>query len=280
MKILYKENENSPFHKLGIDNLYLKEISDVSDRRLVTKKEHSHAGYEVHILTDGEQAYEIGGEIHRVSGGSFIVIPPDVRHRVVCSLKGSFKYSMTFSVKNGFENPIPLSQKTALVKEYDKSVRDTLCKISEEYRYARAFSPVLVENAVFELVVGILRGFGFAEQRWERELSDGNGIIEMAKKYINDNVEQNLSVPDVAAYCYLGEKQLTRLFNFYEKKSPAEYIRDVRIRRIECLLADGGLSIKEISRIMNFNNEYYFNTFFAKYYGMPPGEYRKTLSRN
>jgi YesN/AraC family two-component response regulator len=45
------------------------------------------------------------------------------------------------------------------------------------------------------------------------------------------------------------------------------------------LLSDSSLSLKQISEIMNFNNEYYFNAFFKKYSGMPPGEYRKMLGQ-
>lgn len=281
MKILYKQNarKDSPFYNFGIDNLYLKEISEVSDSRLVTKKEHSHAGYEIHIVTEGEQIYETSCGCYRVRQGSFVIIPPGVRHKLVSGLPGSFKYSIAFSVQNDSAEQLLKLQEGVLLKEYDSGVASTLQKISEEYRYARELSALLVENATFELAIRLFRIAGFSEQRVDRELSDGNTRIEMAKKYVNDNAEQDLSVSDVAAYCYLSEKQLTRLFRFYEKASPAEYIRGVRIHRIELLLSDKTLSIKEVSRIMNFNNEYYFNAFFKKYYGMPPGEYRKTLSR-
>ena len=46
-------------------------------------------------------------------------------------------------------------------------------------------------------------------------------------------------------------------------------------RLLEKLLADESFSLKQISEIMNFNNAYYFNAFFKKHSGMPPGEYRK-----
>ena len=36
---------------------------------------------------------------------------------------------------------------------------------------------------------------------------------------------------------------------------------------------------KEIADKMSFNNEYYFNTFFKKYFGMTPGEYKKIVNR-
>lgn len=281
MKILYKQGsgESSLFYNFGIENLYLKEISEVSDSRLVTKKEHSHAGYEIHIVTEGEQIYETSGEKYSVRSGSFIIIPPRARHCVASSLPGSRKYSITFSVRKNSADPFFEQQTKVLFGKYDSEIAYILQKISEEYRYARVLSSLLVENSAFELTVKLFRLAGFEEERCDREPSDGNTRIEMAKKYINDNVEQDLSVSDVAAYCYLGEKQLTRLFRLYEKASPAEYIRSVRTHRIELLLSDKTLSIKEVSRIMNFNNEYYFNAFFKKYYGMPPGEYRKTLSQ-
>ena len=48
-------------------------------------------------------------------------------------------------------------------------------------------------------------------------------------------------------------------------------------RIIEKLLSDPTLSLREISEIMGFNNEYYFSTFFKKHGGSPPGEYRRMI---
>ena len=44
---------------------------------------------------------------------------------------------------------------------------------------------------------------------------------------------------------------------------------------MERLISDMTLTLKEISDRMNFNNEYYFNAFFKKHIGMPPGTYKK-----
>ena len=87
------------------------------------------------------------------------------------------------------------------------------------------------------------------------------------------------NVTDVSKYCYLSAKQLTRIFQRFEGISPGEYVINKRIKRIEKLLADQNLTLKQIGSMMNFANEYYFNTFFKKYSGMPPGEYRKMLGK-
>jgi AraC-like DNA-binding protein len=109
---------------------------------------------------------------------------------------------------------------------------------------------------------------------------DENHIISMAKQYIEDNIDANPSVSDISKYCHLGIKQLTRIFTRYENTSPGKYIISRRIARIETFLTKQTISIKDISDIMNFNNEYYFNSFFKKYSGMPPGEYRKMFCAN
>jgi AraC-like DNA-binding protein len=102
---------------------------------------------------------------------------------------------------------------------------------------------------------------------------------ELAKQYIEDNISHAPDVREVADYCGISTKQLTRLFKKFEDTSPGEYIIGKRVKHIEKLLADPSLSLKQISIIMNFENEYYFNTFFKKHSGMPPGEYRKMLGK-
>ena len=58
--------------------------------------------------------------------------------------------------------------------------------------------------------------------------------------------------------------------------SPGDYIKRKRASAIAEMLSGTSLSLKEISRVMNFNNEYYFNSFFKRYCGMTPGDYRKS----
>ena len=135
-----------------------------------------------------------------------------------------------------------------------------------------------MENSILEILILSFRLSGIKENE-KKTQSDENATLAIAKQYIDDNIEAGLSVADVSAYCYLSTKQLTRLFNKFENISPGEYIISRRIKLIENLLADHSLSLKQISTRMHFDNEYYFNTFFKKHSGMPPGEYRKMLGK-
>ena len=281
MKILYRQNNGkerlSPFSLIGVYQCYFKEIEGDRDKRFVTKKEHSHMGYEIHIVADGEQTYEIGCKLFDVCRGSFLLIPPGIRHRIVKGEGGMRKYSVSFSVRSDKESALSGYKPDTVCDKCPRELFDVCSRISAEAQRNTGLSGSLIENAVFELTVGVLRLCGFDEGGGACEAFDENARVELAKKYIKDNIDLGLSVPDVASYCYISEKQLTRLFLTSEGSSVGEYIRAQRILRIEELLRLENLSLKEISRVMNFNNEYYFNMFFKKYYGMPPGEYRKTI---
>ena len=105
-------------------------------------------------------------------------------------------------------------------------------------------------------------------------ISQRKTVLAIAKQYVIDNADQQLSVSEISDYCYLSEKQLTRLFAA-DGITPADFIRKEKIKLIEGYLNEGKLSLREISEKLSFANEYYFNTFFKKYSGMTPGEYRK-----
>ena len=103
----------------------------------------------------------------------------------------------------------------------------------------------------------------------------GDARFEMVKKFISDNVEQNLSVADVASYCHLSARQLTRIFLDKEGISPAKYINSERMKKIGECIKNSDLTLQQISDRFSYNNEYYFNASFKKYFGVPPLTYRK-----
>jgi AraC-like DNA-binding protein len=112
---------------------------------------------------------------------------------------------------------------------------------------------------------------------------DGSEIdlrVAMARQYIADNIELHPTIEEVAAYCYLGTKQLTRMFLCAEGMTLNAYIREQKIAHIRRLLSDSDLPLSEISDRMQFSSEYYFNTYFKSHTGMTPGKYRQMMKDN
>ena len=101
MKILFRQPDESSaitsLNKIEISRCMFKHLTLGNDAKLVTKKIHYHAGYELHIIKDGMQRYEIDGKEYILQSGNFLLIPPNVPHKTTEVKSSSEKFSFTFS---------------------------------------------------------------------------------------------------------------------------------------------------------------------------------------
>ena len=276
MKIIFKGN----WKQCKISNLYVKQLWKEADIDNTNPKAHHHRGFEIHIIEKGHQVYEVEGKRHKADAGSLIVIPPYMVHKVVDRIKGTRKHSITFSVDEGsiFASVSQRRQFPIVIKTPDV-IKENIRYIDEENDRQLTFSKGLMYNRITETVVHIMRICGFSE-----EVSEGNSPLEdarftMAKQYIKDNIEFRPMVEDVALYCCISTKQLCRIFAMYDT-TPSQYIKNQMITHAEKLLSDSELPLKDISDTMNFSSEYHFNSFFKKYAGVTPGEFRKMIKHS
>jgi len=278
MEIIYKQGNNSPLsEKLGIENCYVRMLFSGHDILTSTKKMHHHTFFELHFVQNGVQKYESDGKYYTASCGDMLIIPPETNHRLVERDASDSKLSVTFSVNSDscFSNVVS-GFNTPLVINVPASIESNFTYILEEKSKKCSLSYLLMENRILETIVEIMRIFGFKSYATKKEDKKEDARLTMAKQYIKDNIEINPKLPEVAAYCYLGTKQLTRLFKQYENITPAKYIQKERTAKIIELMSSA-LSLAEISEIMNFSSEYHFNSFFKKMESQPPGEYRRML---
>lgn len=291
MKILYRQlsrkNEDMPRNRLleesGIGNCYFKHIVQPFSDNSNTKKRHSHTVIEIHMMVTGSQTYESDGASYRVNAGEFLMIPKNKPHKMIDAEYPVEKYAVIFSCDNRFLEDYGLEKKNECVHgQLSRRVRELFASIEEEYASPCQGSEILIENMVFELIVCLMRdccgiGSTVKRKRGEDAQPPTDERVELAKQFIIDNIEEPLQIGEVASYCYLSKKQLTRLFEVNVGMTIATYIRNEKIRHIEMMLADPSFSLTAISEVMGFPSESGFNAFFKKYNGMPPGEYRKMI---
>ena len=274
MKILYsqsKNSDNSVFHGENISNVFVKHLNYKNDSFSVSKKTHHHTCVEIHIILSGTQTYEIDGKEVVVKSGEMLIIPKLIKHRLFDFSPNTEKFSITFNSENQ-----PLNQKLTepIVIKYPMRVLENLRFITTEYNKRLRFSEQMVENAVLEIIVSIFRLVGFAPKEINALPIEEDNRLSLAKRYIKDNIELALTITEIAKYCNLSSKHLSRIFKT-TGITAMQYIHLQRIAVIQKLLIEDKLTLKEIATRFNFNNEYYFNAYFKKHAGMPPGEYRK-----
>lgn len=288
MKILYRQTSQKGdikrvagcFEEFGIRNCYFKQIEQKVPDKSTTKKRHSHTGYEIHMLVAGSHIYECENEKIVLNPGGFIMFPAGMTHRLVSSVHPIAKFVITFSLDTSALNgwAFGCSERCVHGKIPD-CVLSAIEFIGNENENSFICSDVLIENRVFEIATLLIRECGGADKT-KKDCEDApiDERVELAKQFIRDNIEEPLQVGEVASYCYLSEKQLTRIFQKFEEMTIASYIRIEKIKHIESLLANGELSISDICERMKFPTESGFNAFFKRYNGMPPGEFRKMIT--
>ncbi len=274
MKILYKQpNEPSePFRSLSIERCYFKHLCIERDTKRITSKSHHHTGVEIHIMENGHQEYAIDGDTYTVKEGQYLLIPPTLSHRILSSAPHTTKFSITFNTDDAWLRD---NLTRCHIGRVSERLRDAIRLIVTESTKQRRLSDRLIGGWVFECIVHLLRDSGVEEEAVHTPEKTDDPRYLMAIQFIKDNVDHAPTISDVAQYCHLSEKQLSRLFAATDSSTVAQYIRAQRIRRIEQLLTEGHLTIREISERMNFSDEHYFNVFFKKHAGMTPGKYRR-----
>ncbi|MCF1465912.1 AraC family transcriptional regulator [Agrobacterium vitis] len=95
--------------------------------------------------------------------------------------------------------------------------------------------------------------------------------------HISANLDQSLSVEQLAAVSGLSRAHFSRVFAASEGMPPAEFVLHKRLKRAVKLLTKGShLSVKEISTMCGFEEPNYFSKVFRRHFGASPTEFRTT----
>lgn len=280
MEVLYNQKavSDSTLSNFGIDNCILRHIYYKQDSSTITNLVHHHTSYEIHIVVDGSTSYEVEGTVYRVTTGHFLLLPPYLKHRFIESEAHTVKYSLVFHfTPEQYGKTILPDHYAPFFASATEEMLSGLHFIHAEFDRHKSISDILIENRVLECIFIYLRLLGLQEETAEPKDSASDVRLQLAKQFVSENIELNLTVENLAQYCHLSSKQLTRIFRQEEQITPLAYIKRQRLFYAKKLLANKTLSLREISEIMHFSSEYYFHTFFKKEEGMPPGAYRKMI---
>ena len=276
MRILYEQSQNggTVLDLLGIQNFFAGNMTHKWKTCAANSKLHSHAIYEIHILQKGSAVYEQRGVQYPLNPGNFLLLPPHTLHRMVGCSSDAATVCFSFRMVRGI-CPLP-ELNTVTAGTLTSRMQDTVELLIAEDRSPKAMHEQRIIAGLWELLIEFWRLGGIKEQA-RRMDDDGEGHVTRAKQYIADNVERAPTVEEVADYCHLSVRQLSRIFGQKEGMSTNEYIKLQQISRVRTLLQNSDMSLRRISERMNFASESYFSRFFKQHTGMTPGEYRNKM---
>ncbi|MDE7017623.1 MAG: response regulator [Lachnospiraceae bacterium] len=102
-------------------------------------------------------------------------------------------------------------------------------------------------------------------------------IVFNVKKYINEHIEEKLTLNKVAKEFNISPNYLSILFSKHNDIGFSDYINQSKIEAAKTMMNDGNYKIYEISDKLGFESAFYFSRVFKKMTGVSPRDY---MSRN
>lgn len=135
--------------------------------------------------------------------------------------------------------------------------------------------PDFKESVHFDDVLKKIKNW-FLRENKDKEVQVNSQIAD-ALKYIEENLDQDLSLNTIADSVYLSPSYFGRMFKSQMGLSIIDYILEQRITKAKRLMKETKFRNYEIAEKVGFQNYSYFSTVFKKHEKKSPNEYRSSL---
>ena len=204
---------------------------------------HCHDCYEILCVISGQGEYILEGSSVSLKKRSLVLLPPLAYHSVN-SCSGSSLEGYVIHFAKSFLSGDVMSMLDGLFAEQENgryfppdSVSESLSVLFEQFSAAarlpdeqkRAFVSTLIAQVVILLSAASGEGVSFADD----EL--GAKVI----RYLNSNIEKNVSLDKLAKHFFVSKYHLCRAFKRYSGTSVHAYINHKRIMYAKQLIESG-----------------------------------------
>jgi len=102
-------------------------------------------------------------------------------------------------------------------------------------------------------------------------------LILKVKDYVKHNYASVMSVEDMAQEIHLSQNYIRSIFKENTGQTILEYITEYRLEMACHILKDKTIKVREVSKMVGYDNVSYFCSLFSRRYCVSPNEYRKRL---
>lgn len=259
---------------------------------------HAHESFEIMYVTKGNCLVYIGQKEYALGEEQFILIDRGISHRLLipenqrCSLM-----NVEFCTR---EKPthISMAEVSRISENYRRfgrqeqeflilgdnmnfglAMKDLIAHLEKEIRkrHNRKEKPVMERRQEYDYLTGLLF------QRMILELcgcekgtaAAGTAYVQRACAYIEEHLNEELRVPEIAEYAGVHKSYLHALFLEQMDCTIIEYVNRKRLEQAEFLLLYSSLSVTEIAFRVGYNSRQHFGNRFEQLYGESPKNYRQ-----
>lgn len=251
------------------------------------------------IVCEGNGQINIQGRIYNIKKGSMVCILPyqyskivdvdqnliydiiifnfDLFNELIKSHLNFFNEELSLIELFAQNNVVNCDKKTFV---QNCNIFDSLTQelgiesIKAEKEERTKFSSVFISSQILQLV------YNFAKQAKEISNKEKESLEhDQIFQYIYLNLSQNLTLEDLANIFYMSPSSIGEYIRRVTGYSFSDLLLEMRIARVENFLLYTNLSLKEISKILNFSDFSYISKIFATKRNYKTSEFRNVYNK-
>ncbi len=135
----------------------------------------------------------------------------------------------------------------------------------------------LIRASLEELLVLLLRRGESLSGRESGRLRGGSAMAEAIKEYLEQRLDQPLTVEQICRDNMIGRSQLQKLFHDETGGGIMEYFSSLKIKAARRMIREDRLNMTQIALKLGFQSVHYFSRRFKQFTGMSPSEYAESV---
>lgn len=203
---------------------------------------------------------------------SVMILPKDINYSVEIDLpKPQQTSSVTINFDmfdKNFDSLTFKEPKILIERKTPNDIHEIFNDIADTY-IASAKNTFLLKSKLYHLIHTLISTVE------NRHFSHKNNTVYKAVNYIENNLNEQISVPALARLCTTSEATLRHNFKAITGMSPIEYMNALKIRKAQQLLQIPEITVNTICEQLNFYDTSYFYKLFKRHTNMTPIQYRK-----
>lgn len=232
---------------------------------------HMHNELEITLCVSGAESVIAGKSIYSAAEKSLFFFPSNCTHKINTYPDCIYeRYVLTISsawLKNvlGCDSDLHIVMPEPCIVSLTELEYSRIKDLFDNY--------IKHENNELKRVLTLLEILDNCEKLMSFDYYIGLSPLNNIMQYINENIEQDLRVSDIAKKFLFEPDYLCRLFKEHTHITIAEYINMQRIRFAKELL-DSGESIQSVQDKTGFNSYSHFSRIFQRYMDTTPKQYK------
>ncbi len=239
---------------------------------------HKHSFFELHLPLSGNAEYVVDGKNLAVDPNSFLLFSPETLHKLNWASEDFSEFVFGFDMLSPKKLISDLSKKPCFKGKdtaYIHSAIDHMLKNAQE---ALLGFDISISSQLTSLCVELFQQVTGEVSSVEDTVT--NDIrIDLAVKFIDDNISSSITCLDVADCVHVSLRHLSRLCEKSLSMSVAGLILSRKIRYAKKLMADPERSLLSVSDLTGFSSQQQFSKAFKRIEGITPTQYKKDLNK-